>query len=158
MVPHHNLFDDIAASLQWFHTTTHQRRDDDEKRSRFFILMWSDWWHKLKKVNLSLLHIYIHITPGNFFQTGTTKWVVFLLICRHAFYSLGQKWQGHFWKISTYYLSTFPDSNVSDVPPSASLWQRPPCCKSEPCQMFCRCVVAEILITWFEVQTNCEDI
>lgn len=26
--------------------------------------MWTDWWHKQKKVNLWLLHLYIHITPG----------------------------------------------------------------------------------------------
>lgn len=44
------------------------------ERSRFSVLTWSDWWHKQEKnkklVNLWLLHIYIHITPGNFFQTG----------------------------------------------------------------------------------------
>lgn len=38
-----------------------------------------------------LLHIYIHITPGDFFQTDTTKRVAFLLIRWHTFYFFGSE-------------------------------------------------------------------
>lgn len=48
------------ASLQWFHATTHQRRGDDELRSRFFILTWSDWWHKQKKTCQLAITSYLH--------------------------------------------------------------------------------------------------
>lgn len=66
--------------------------------------MWSDWWHKQKNNDYFIFTFISHLEI--FFWTDTTKPVAFLLMSTRFLFFLAQKWQSHFWKISTDYLST----------------------------------------------------